>query len=74
MTKVMQSKPAKHGKRLIGKTVIATAKDPPHGLRDTRCGEYSDVYGTAFSIETDLGPLFGRCKDWTIEEIIETEE
>lgn len=73
MTKVMRSKPAKHHVSMIGKMVIVTAKSPADGLPDQRCGEYLDVYGSAFSMNTDLGILDGRCRDWTIEEIIETE-
>lgn len=74
MTKVMRSKPAKHGKRLDGKRVVITRDIP--GIRDMYGGVYStEPNKDRFALSS---PHFGKHilkkSDWTVEEIIETEE
>lgn len=70
MTKVMQSKPAKHGKRLEGKQVIITCKESGHQIR----GIYLRKYKGSFALENDNLKMTNSCNRWTVEEIIETEE
>lgn len=68
---VTRSKPARHGKALRDRVVIVTNKG---NSKETYCGQYRDCYGGYFAIDTDSGMLEGECKDWTVEELITTEE
>lgn len=77
MSKVMRLKPAKHGKRLDGKYVIATNKI--FSNYQTMEESYVTVSKNRFTIMGDRFTIMGEPisyvkKFWTVEEIVESEE
>jgi len=70
MTKVMRSKPAKHGKRSEGKHVVVSNIDGWPLCSGTY--HYVDKYSCV--VNAPCGPLEYKAHRITLEEIIETEE
>lgn len=66
--RVMRTKPAKHGKRLNGKLVHID-----NGSTGVT-GEYEYYKRHTFFLIQGYDSELHLCEDWTVEEIIETEE
>ena len=67
--RIMQSKPAKHGKHLNDRTT--EIKHKSNG--ETFYGSYKNLDRVRFMLQTGYQTIVGNKKNWTVEEIVESE-